>query len=81
MLVALMLLLLAPAGTREVEAVPKFVLHDAKRKKDLQCRATFPKGKDKLPVLVFCHGLYGSKDGYQPLVKHYARHGYAVRGE
>jgi predicted dienelactone hydrolase len=41
-------------------------------------RVTCPKAEAKLPVLVFSHGLYGSKDGYQPLALFWASHGYAV---
>jgi len=68
----------AKAGSHAIQSVDAFVLHDAKRAKDLQCRATFPVGKKKAAVLVFSHGLYGSKDGYQPLARFYASHGYVV---
>lgn len=62
----------AAAGPRTVFVVKQFAV------KDLQCRATFPVGKDKVPVVVFSHGLYGNKDAYEPLTRFYASHGYAV---
>jgi len=68
----------ANAGPHKIESVALFVLHDKKRDKDLLCRATYPVGKKKVSVLVFCHGLYGSKDRYQTLARFYASHGYAV---
>lgn len=54
----------------------KFVLRDEARGKDLRVRATFPAKGGPYPVLVFCHGLYGSRDGYQPLVTAWAAAGY-----
>jgi len=44
--------------------------------KDLPLRVTYPKESGKYPVIVFSHGLYGSKDGYQPLARFWAAHGY-----
>jgi len=41
-------------------------------------RVTRPKDDAPAPVLVFSHGLYGSKDGYQTLALFWASHGYAV---
>ncbi len=41
-------------------------------------RVTYPKGDAPAPVLVFSHGLYGSKDGYTPLARFWAAHGYVV---
>jgi predicted dienelactone hydrolase len=41
-------------------------------------RITAPAGKGPFPVIVWSHGLGGSKDAYQPLVKHWAEHGYVV---
>jgi predicted dienelactone hydrolase len=41
-------------------------------------RVTRPKGDAPQPVIVFSHGLYGSKDGYEPLARFWASFGYAV---
>jgi dienelactone hydrolase len=54
-------------------------LEDLSRDKTLQFRATYPKDQEgKLPVLIWSHGLYGSQDFYEPLVKFWASHGYIV---
>jgi predicted dienelactone hydrolase len=66
------------AGKYTVETNAKIILKDAKRNKELQVRVSFPKEDGKYPVIVWSHGMYGSKDGYQPLVKHWVSHGYVV---
>ncbi len=64
------------AGPHEPVVHETLVLNDAKRKKDLQVRITYPKEKGRYPVLVHSHGMYGSKDAYDPLVRHWVSHGY-----
>ena len=54
------------------------ILHDQIRGKDLELKVTYPDGDESYPVIVFSHGLLGSKDGYQPLVRYWADHGYIV---
>jgi dienelactone hydrolase len=54
------------------------ILHDQVRDKDLEIKVTYPDGVDTYPVIVFSHGLLGSKDGYQPLVRYWADNGYVV---
>jgi dienelactone hydrolase len=44
----------------------------------LNVRVTFPTIGSNLPVIVFSHGLGGSKDAYQPLASYWAEHGYVV---
>lgn len=66
-------------GPFAVDAVASLPLRDEARGKDLQVRVTFPRAgeaKEKHPVLVFSHGMYGTKDAYQPLVRFWASHGY-----
>ncbi len=54
-------------------------LRDQERGKTLQFRATYSSDSTgKLPVIVWSHGMYGSQDFYQPLVHHWAKHGYLV---
>lgn len=53
-------------------------LKDMERGKDLSVRVTMPKEKGKYPVIVWSHGAFGSKDGYDPLVKLWAEGGYVV---
>ena len=66
------------AGRFEIGAVEKLVLHDTKRAKDLQLRVTYPRGGDRHPLIVWSHGAGGTKDNYQPIVTHWASHGYVV---
>lgn len=58
-------------------------LRDRAREKDLPVKVTWPlisvRGRpSKLPVLVWSHGMYGSKDSYLPIIPHLATHGYVV---
>lgn len=48
------------------------------RGRALPYRVTYPENAAGLPVIVWSHGMYGSQDNYQPLVEHWARHGYLV---
>lgn len=77
MRLALLLALAGPAwrdapGPCEVSAVETIRLGT------FDVRVTYPKGDALAPVVVFSHGLYGSKDGYQPLARFWASHGYVV---
>jgi dienelactone hydrolase len=44
----------------------------------LPLRVTWPAGDQVSPVIVFSHGMGGSRDTYQPLSQHWASHGYIV---
>jgi predicted dienelactone hydrolase len=63
-------------GPLEVESVTDLVLRDARRGKDLQLRVSFPEDVGVYPVIVWSHGATGSKDDYQPLVRHWVSYGY-----
>jgi len=63
-------------GPCAVTSVPELVLHDAAREKELHLRLCFPAANGPYPVLVFAHGATGTKDDYQPLVRHWVSHGY-----
>ncbi|MFQ5708586.1 MAG: alpha/beta hydrolase family protein [bacterium] len=63
-------------GPFHIATVKTFVLHDAKRDKDLPLRITYPDSGSGFPVIIWSHGALGDKDGYQPLIKHWASHGY-----
>jgi predicted dienelactone hydrolase len=65
-------------GPFRVQTIKELVLRDEKRKKDLQLRINYPDGKGPFPVIVWSHGMFGSKDGYQPLIQHWVQHGYIV---
>lgn len=53
-------------------------LHDKARDKDLPVRVSYPREPGKYPLIIFSHGMFGSKDGLQPVVEHWVRHGYVV---
>ena len=75
--VAILLLLAAPAW-RDGPGPFEVAIVETVRLDDLEIRVTYPKGEGKAPVLVFSHGMYGSKDGYVPLARFWASHGYVV---
>ena len=65
-----------PAPTSEV-ANSKLDWHDAKRDRNVPVKIYFPKdGPGPFPVVVFSHGLGGSRDGYEYLGRHWAGCGY-----
>jgi predicted dienelactone hydrolase len=66
------------AGPFAVRTIKQVVLDDAKRKKQLQLRINFPDAAGPLPVIVFSHGAYGSKDNYLMLTEHWTSHGYVT---
>lgn len=51
---------------------------DAERKRSLPVRIYLPSGRDPAPVILFSHGLGGSRDGNAYLGTHWAEHGYVV---
>src|ERR1051325_821629 len=84
---ALGLALNAPASNRPAYAPPKpsagvealkLDWHDAKRDRAVPVKIYFPKdGAGALPIVIFSHGLGGSRDGYEFLGRHWAGCGYA----
>jgi predicted dienelactone hydrolase len=44
--------------------------------RDLELRITYPQQPGKYPLIVFSHGLRGSMDSYDPLIKTWVSHGY-----
>lgn len=68
----------ADPGPFRIKTIQEIILHDAKRKKDLPARVTYPNATGPFPVVVFSHGAYGSKDAYRPLAEFWASHGYVV---
>ena len=58
-------------------AEQKLDWHDAARDRDVPVKIYFPKsGAGPFPVIVFSHGLGGSRDGYEYLGRHWAGCGY-----
>jgi predicted dienelactone hydrolase len=51
--------------------------HDAARDRDVPVKVYYPvPAKGKLPVIIFSHGLGGSREGYSYVGKYWAAHGY-----
>lgn len=53
------------------------VIHDAPRKRDIPVRFYLPKATGKSPVILYSHGLGGTRDASQFMGEHWARRGYA----
>ncbi len=51
---------------------------DETRDRTVPVRIYAPRTGDKLPVIIFSHGLGGSRDGYSYLGRHWASRGYVV---
>lgn len=64
------------AGPNKLRTVDQLVLHDAARNKDVPVKIYYPVGPGPFPVIIFSHGLYGSKDGYFALGQYWASYGY-----
>lgn len=66
----------ASPGPFAVESV-RYDWHDAKRDRDVPVKIYYPKtGDGPFPVIIFSHGLGGSREGYAYLGNHWASHGY-----
>ncbi len=65
-------------GPYKFGVVETFDLKVPARKKTLPLRITYPLEQKEYPLIVWCHGALGSKDGNQPLVKYWVSHGYVV---
>jgi len=53
-------------------------VHDAARARDIPLRVFLPATSSKAPVVLFSHGLGGSREGSAYLGEHWAARGYAV---
>ena len=66
----------APAVTNSVDTL-RTNWHDAKRERDVPAKIYYPAvGKGPFPIIVFSHGLGGTRDGYEYLGRHWASRGY-----
>jgi predicted dienelactone hydrolase len=65
-----------PSPARDV-AIAKLDWHDSNRDRDVPVKIYYPKdGAGPFPVVIFSHGLGGSRDGYEYLGRHWAGCGY-----
>jgi predicted dienelactone hydrolase len=65
-----------PIATKELYLQDARHLQDARRQKTLPLRISYPKGAGPFPIIIFSHGLFGSRDGYTYLARYWAEHGY-----
>lgn len=56
--------------------VQDYTVHDAKRDRDIPIRVYFTRDGQSQPVVLFSHGLGGSREGSSYLGQHWARRGY-----
>jgi len=67
-----------PPAPAEV-AVARFELEDASRPRTIPVRVAYPTGAGRaLPVVLFSHGAYSSRDDYAPVTDAWAARGYVV---
>ena len=60
-------------------SVANFGLQDPSRPREIPVRVAFPSGTARaLPVVIFSHGAYSSKDDYVPVTDSWAARGYVV---
>ncbi|BCM89248.1 hypothetical protein IAD21_01093 [Abditibacteriota bacterium] len=52
--------------------------HDAKRNRNVPVKIYFPKGNGPFPVIMFSHGLGGTREMYQYLGSYWAAHGFVA---
>jgi predicted dienelactone hydrolase len=65
-----------PTPTQDV-AVVRYVWHDEARKRDVPVKIYYPaKGNGPFPIIIFSHGLGGSREGYEYLGRYWAGCGY-----
>ncbi len=69
----------ASPGPYDFAVLKRVDLDDRARNKQLQVRVTYPRdAAGPRPLIVFAHGAWASNENYQPLVEHWASHGYIV---
>ena len=67
----------ASPGSHRV-VVDELDLSNPELGKRLGVRVSFPRAAGRFPVVLFSHGAYSSKDLYDPILDHWASHGYVV---
>ncbi|MDD5037661.1 MAG: hypothetical protein PHE55_23270 [Methylococcaceae bacterium] len=65
-------------AAKEKPTTIDLTVHDAGRKRDIPLRVYLPTGKEPAPVLLFSHGLGGSREGSTFLGNHWAARGYVA---
>lgn len=65
-------------GRRSYTNIQKkdILLRDAGRDKELGLQVTFPGDEGVFPIIIWSHGLFGTKEDYSPLIDFWAENGY-----
>lgn len=71
----MLLLTISVAAPIEVQTL-SLDWKDSKRDLTVPVKVHLPKGDGPFPIVIFSHGLGGSRDGYSYLGQHWATHGY-----
>lgn len=66
----------AAPGQFDFTIVDKSLTDPARQNRDIPIRIYLPKTDQKLPILIFSHGLGGNRETYLYFAKHMASHGY-----
>lgn len=67
----------ATAAVTNAVEIQRFTWPDAKRNRDVPVKIYFPAATNgPFPIILFSHGLGGSREGYEYLGWHWAAHGY-----
>ncbi len=67
-----------PLATKAAGATVDLVVKDAARERDLPVKVYLPAGSGAAPVVLFSHGLGGTREGSAFLGQHWAGRGYAA---
>lgn len=66
-------------GSWPVSDAAAIKIYNPGQKRDLEISVIYPSsGGGKFPVIIWSHGAFGGEDGYDPLAKFWASHGYIV---
>jgi predicted dienelactone hydrolase len=66
-----------PDANRQKTTTYETIWHDKDRDRDVPVKIYYPADtKEKSPVIIFSHGLGGSREGYGYLGEHWASHGF-----
>jgi len=64
-------------ATLHAVEIVRYDWHDTRRNRTVPVKIYFPKaGNGPFPVIIFSHGLGGTREGYEYLGRHWASHGY-----
>lgn len=68
-----------PISQTSAVSIARFTWHDAKRERDVPVKIYSPSTNlARFPVIIFSHGLGGTRDTYEYLGRYWASHGYFV---